>query len=182
MDVSRRLFLATAGTLTAGTLTAGTLAPGRLLAAVAKHTPSVPDLSRWSDVRALFPLAKGYAHFASFYLASHPRPVRDAIDAFRRALDESPFLAVERRMFTSETENVLLDVRKSAARYMGGDAESIALTPNTTTGLALVYHGLPLAPADELLVTERCARGPRPAASRFTTTRPGRAPRRSWRG
>src|SRR5207249_1820187 len=89
-----------------------------------------------------------------FYLASHPRPVRDAIEAFRRALDESPFLAVERRMFTSETENVLLDVRKSAAGYMGGDAESIALTPNTTTGLALVYHGLPLAPGDELLVTE----------------------------
>jgi len=149
MDVSRRLFLATAGTLTAGTL-----APGRLLAAVAKHTPPVPDLTRWSDVRALFPLAKDYAHFASFYLASHPRPVRDAIEAFRRALDESPFLAVERRMFTSETENVLLDVRKAAARYMGGDAESIALTPNTTTGLALVYHGLPLAPGDELLVTE----------------------------
>jgi isopenicillin-N epimerase len=149
MDVSRRTFLATAGAATAAAL-----APGRLLAAVQKHTPPAPDLSSWAAVKALFPLARDKAHFAGFYIASHPKPVADAIAAFRRALDENPYLEVEQRMFASETENVLRDVCRSAATYLGARPDEIAITQNTTTGLALVYHGLPLAPGDEILVTE----------------------------
>ena len=150
MDVSRRGFLAATGAFAAGTI-----APGHLLAAAAKHTPPPPDLSRWSDVRALFPLRRDLAHFAGFYLVSHPRPIRDAIDAFRRALDENPIATVDKRMgFETETDSVLLDVCRAAAKYMGAAGEDIALTPNTTTGLALVYHGLPLSPGDEMLVTE----------------------------
>ena len=149
MDVSRRGFLAAAGALTAGTL-----APGRLLAAVARHTPPAADLSSWAAVRAQFPLASDQAHFAGFYLVSHPRPVREAIEAFRRALDEEPYLVVERRMFEPGAANLTLEVCKAAAGYLGGKPEDVALTPNTTTGLALVYHGLPLAAGDELLVTE----------------------------
>ena len=149
MDVSRRAFLATAGAATAGAL-----APGQLLAAVAGHTPPAPDLSSWTAVKSLFPLAHGKAQFAGFYIASHPKPVSDAILAFRRAIDESPFLAVEHRMFESETANALHQVCRAAAPYMGAKPEEIALTQNTTTGLALVYHGLPLASGDEILVTE----------------------------
>ena len=149
MDVSRRTFLAAAGAITAGAL-----APGRLMAAVAKHTPSPPDLTTWAAVRALFPLDKTKAHFAGFFLASHPKPVADAIQAYRRALDENPFLEIEQRMLGPETANVQLAVCRAAAKYMGGKPEEIALTPNTTTGLALVYHGLPLGPGDEILVTE----------------------------
>src|SRR6267142_4486043 len=81
MDLDRRQFL-----VTGGLLAAAALAPSRLLAAVERHTPPMPDLSRWPDVRAQFSLAPGLLHFSSFYLASHPRPVRDAVDAFRRAL------------------------------------------------------------------------------------------------
>jgi selenocysteine lyase/cysteine desulfurase len=149
MDVSRRTFLATAGAATAAAL-----APGRLLAAVQKHTPPTPDLSNWAAVKALFPLARDKANFSGFFITSHPKPVADAIAAFRRALDESPFLQVEQRMFESETGNALVEVCRAAAPYMGAKPEEIALTQNTTTGLALVYHGLPLAPGDEILVTE----------------------------
>jgi selenocysteine lyase/cysteine desulfurase len=149
MDVSRRTFLATAGAATAATL-----APDRLLAAVQKHTPAASDLSNWAAVKALFPLARDKAHFAGFYIASHPKPVSDAILAFRRALDDHPFLEVEHRMFESETANVLLEVCRTASAYMGAKPEEIALPQNTTTGLALVYHGLPLAHGDEILVTE----------------------------
>ena len=149
MDVSRRTFLATAGAATAAAL-----APGRLLAAVQKHTPPTPDLSNWAAVKALFPLARDKANFSGFFITSHPKPVADAIAAFRRALDESPFLQVEQRMFESETGNALVEVCRAAAPYMGAKPEEIALTQNTTTGLALTYHGLPLAPGDEILVTE----------------------------
>ena len=148
MDISRRRFLATAG------LATGAAAfPGWLLAEVRKRTPPLPDLSRWPDVRALFPLAPGLMHFASFYLVSHPRPVREAIEGFRAAIDANPLHAVEHGMFVAPEASVITPVLESAAAYMGAKPDEIALVPNTTTGLALVYHGLSLAPGDELLLT-----------------------------
>jgi selenocysteine lyase/cysteine desulfurase len=149
MDVNRRSFLAAAGAVTAGALV-----PGRLLAAVQKQTPPASDLSSWAQVKALFPLTKDKVHFAGFFLASHPKPVSDAIAAYRRALDENPFLEIEHRMPLSEGDSVMAEISRAAATYMGAQPEEIALTQNTTTGLALVYHGLPLAPGDEILVTE----------------------------
>jgi selenocysteine lyase/cysteine desulfurase len=44
-------------------------------------------------------------------------------------------------------------VRQEIAAYLGGNPNDIALTPNTTTGLALVYHGLTFRPGDEILTT-----------------------------
>ena len=148
MELTRRRFLATAALASAAAAF-----PAWLLAEVQKRTPPLPDLSRWSDVRALFPLAPGLLHFTSFYLVSHPRPVRDAIEAFRATIDADPLHAIEHGMFVAPEESVITPVLESAAAYMGGRADEIALTPNTTTGLALVYHGLPLANGDELLLT-----------------------------
>jgi hypothetical protein len=44
----------------------------------------------WQTVRALFPLAPDWTHLASFLLVSHPRPVAEAIEVFRRKLDADP--------------------------------------------------------------------------------------------
>jgi isopenicillin-N epimerase len=148
MSPSRRAFLA-GSTAFAG----ASLLPGSLLAAAERHTPSLPALEDWSKVRALFRLSKENLNFAGFYIASHPEPVRAAIEAWRLALDENPFLVVEHGMFESEAENAQRKVRTDVAAYLGGRQEEIALTPNTTTGLALVYHGLPLKPGDEVLST-----------------------------
>jgi selenocysteine lyase/cysteine desulfurase len=148
MTVSRREFLAGSGVLAASLL-----APGRLLAAVEKSATPMPSLSKWSDVRAQFALDPAMLHFSSFYLASNPKPVRAAIEDFRRALDANPYLAVERRMFEPEMENVQKKVREEMAAYLGGREDEIAFVPNTTTGLALVYHGLTLHSGDELLTT-----------------------------
>lgn len=148
MEVSRRQFLTTAGLATAAAAF-----PSRLLAEVQKRTPPMPDLSRWSDVRAMFPLAPDMLHFTSFFLVSHPRPVREAIEAMRATLDANPLLAIEKRVLTEDATGVIKTVTTAAATYMDGKPEEIALTPNTTTGLALVYHGLPLVKGDEILVT-----------------------------
>ena len=148
MILNRRQFLATGSTLAAATLV-----PGRLLAALERHavTPSMPN--GWDDVRAQFELSAEHANFASFYLASHPKPVREAIESFRRSLDADPFLVVEHGMFESETENVQRKVREDVAAYIGARPDELALTGNTTMGLALVYHGLSLKPGDEVLTT-----------------------------
>ena len=146
--LDRRSFLALSGAALAASAV-----PSTLHAAVQKHMPPPADLSDWKSVRAQFALAPGQLHFSSFYLASHPRPVRDAIEAFRRALDEDPFLVVERRMFEPGAQNLQYSIRDDIAPYLGAKREELALTPNTTTGLALVYSGLSLRAGDEILTT-----------------------------
>jgi selenocysteine lyase/cysteine desulfurase len=147
-ELTRRRFLAAGGAAAALAL-----APSRLLAAIESHTPPKPDLSSWSNVRAQFDLDKGLLHFSSFFLASHPKPVRDAIESYRRALDANPYLVVDHGMFTDESSNLQRKVCVEIAPYLGARPDEIALTPNTTTGLALVYHGLPLKPGDDVLTT-----------------------------
>src|SRR5207248_910147 len=145
---SRRAFLAFGGAAAGASLLSG-----KLLAAVEARNPAIPRLDDWTKVRAQFRLSSAWTHLAGFYIASHPEPVRAAIEGWRRALDENPFLVVERGMFEGEAENVQRRVREDVAAYLGARQDEIALTANTTTGLALVYHGLPLKPGDEVLVT-----------------------------
>jgi hypothetical protein len=45
------------------------------------------DERHWSAVREQFDLARDYIHLSSFFLASHPRPVREAIEGHRRVTD-----------------------------------------------------------------------------------------------
>ena len=44
--------------------------------------------------------------------------------------------------------------RLALAEYLGAQREEIALTPNTTTGLALLYNGLRIRADQEILTTE----------------------------
>src|SRR4029077_4004768 len=41
----------------------------------------------WEEVRSSFNLAPDLIHMSGFFLASHPKPVREAIEEHRRALD-----------------------------------------------------------------------------------------------
>ncbi|WP_374603091.1 aminotransferase class V-fold PLP-dependent enzyme [Arenimonas sp.] len=148
MAVTRRQFLATPAALAASALV-----PGSLLAAVASQTPAMPDLSNWDIVRAQFMLDPAYRHFSSFYIASHPAPVRDALEGYRRALDANPLLTVEHGMFGSDEQHLPSAVARDVAAYFGGRPEDICLVRSTTEGLALVYHGLPLQAGDEVLCT-----------------------------
>jgi len=145
---TRRRFLAGSGALALASLT-----PGRLLAALEQNAAPPARLSDWAAVRAQFALAPGYLHFSSFYLASHPRPVRQAIEDFRKALDANPYLLVEHSMFETLASNLEVKVREQMAPYLGARPDDIALTGNTTAGLALVYTGLPLRAGDEVLTT-----------------------------
>ncbi|GAB2504098.1 pyoverdine-tailoring periplasmic protein PvdN [Pseudoxanthomonas sangjuensis] len=147
--LSRRRFLAMPAAFGAASLL-----PGGFAAALAEEAPPMPDLSDWGKVRAQFDLDPAWLHFASFYLASHPKPVRDAVEAWRRAIDRDPYQTVEHNGYSEDpAEWVPGHVLAAIAGYVGGRAGDIALTHNTTEGLALVYHGLPLKPGDEVLAT-----------------------------
>ena len=122
--------------------------PGSPGSASAVPPPPEPDLSTWEAVREQFLLSREYVHLALMLLASHPRPVREAIERHRRGLDENPVVYGMSNLGHMEDA-----VRAAAASYMGGRPEDIALTGNTTTGLALLYEGLPLRPGQEIVVT-----------------------------
>src|SRR5436190_2870481 len=144
MPYSRRRFLVT------GSLAAGALASVKPFAAKAA---APEDLHDWDVVRGQFDLDPAYTHLGLFYLTSHPRPVRAAIELYRRKLDANPFLTVEQGMFEEPERNLPLRVTTALGKYIGGNADDIALTQNTTTGLSLIYHGLPLKSGDEILTT-----------------------------
>jgi len=97
---------------------------------------------------------------SQFYIVSHPRPVREAIDRYRRAIDANPFLVVHYWISPDPVPaslgiegNLTLRVRQAAAEYVGGQPDEIALTDSTTAELALIYNGLTLKSGDEVLAT-----------------------------
>ena len=152
MSLSRRRLIA-GGTLTAA---AGALAP--VFNFSEKFGPTLAlwrDPGDWQSVREQFDLDPAYIHLGLFFLASHPRPVRQAIERLRRRLDENPFLTVERSMFEADMPKAYDAVAGALARYTGLDAHDFALTSNTTTSLSLIYHGLPLQSGDEILTTDQ---------------------------
>ena len=149
MKISRRNFLTAAGLSIAANAfsSTDTLAKEKPVGKVSN------DLQDWSAVRDEFDLGREYIHLSSFFLASHPRPVREAIERYRKEIDRNPFEVVEHGLFNPEGESMTDKVKKAAAEYLEAKPEEIALTGNTTTGLALIYQGLKLKANQEILTT-----------------------------
>jgi selenocysteine lyase/cysteine desulfurase len=84
-----------------------------------------------------------------FLLASHPKPVRQAIERHRRGLDENPVQYYRANARVSEER-----VRLAAASYLNTAYSQIALTDSTTMGLGLLYTGLKVREDQEILTTE----------------------------
>ncbi|WP_193076024.1 aminotransferase class V-fold PLP-dependent enzyme [Pseudomonas sp. FME51] len=141
----RRTFLKHTGLLAASLPFAGLTNNG-----LASTTlPSGAD--KWSAFRQLFDVDEGYIHLANFLIAPHPRPVREAIEAYRAELDANPGLMMD---YDSQiTWNNEHNVRSWAARYLEVEPGQIALTGSTTQGLALVYGGVHIAPGQEILTS-----------------------------
>ncbi|HEY7193769.1 MAG TPA: aminotransferase class V-fold PLP-dependent enzyme [Gemmatimonadales bacterium] len=107
----------------------------------------------WPAVRELFPLAPDWTHLSSFLFVSHPKPVADAIDHFRKKLD-SDALWIEIAAFSDREGRPFAAVKRALADYIGGSPTELALTSNTTTALAMAYHGLRIRQDQEILTTE----------------------------
>ena len=122
------------------------------LGAPAPDPPPLPsrpfDPTDWKAVRDQFPLTRSRIHMATFLLASHPRPVADAIERHRRGFDEDPATYWEEHFMTAEP-----GVQAAAAAYLQTEPGQIALTDSTTMGLGLTYGALRLRPDQEILTT-----------------------------
>ena len=107
----------------------------------------------WRSVRALFPLSPEWVHLASFLFVSHPRPVAEAIEHFRRKIDADP-VWIELAALTDSEGRPFRAVKRALADYVGGQPSEICLTSNTTGALAMAYHGLRIRGDQEILTTE----------------------------
>jgi len=107
------------------------------------------SLQDWGAVRDLFPLDRAWLHFGGLFLASHPAPVREAIEAHRAGLDANPVHYYQRQGPAAEAA-----VLRTAASYLGASPTEIALTDSTTMGLGLLYAGLALRADQDILTTE----------------------------
>jgi len=107
----------------------------------------------WSAVRALFPLSPEWTHLSAFLFVSHPRPVAQAIDRFRRKLDSDTGW-IELAAFADSEGRPFKAVKRALAEYTGGAPDELCLTSNTTSGLAMIYHGLRIRPDQEILTTD----------------------------
>jgi len=127
------------------------------MAAVAANVPFARSFARtawpqnidtWNEVREQFNLAPDLIHMSTFFLASHPRPVREAIERHRQGLDANPFEYWWENEVPREKE-----VLEAASKYLGVSPTDIALTDSTTMGLGLLYGSLTLRPGQEILTT-----------------------------
>ncbi|HEY0828379.1 MAG TPA: aminotransferase class V-fold PLP-dependent enzyme [Bacilli bacterium] len=106
----------------------------------------------WEAIRAQFNLNPEYVHLgASQFIASHPKPVREAIARHRDALDYDPVL-----YSIQHEDDCTQDICKEAAAYLAMDSPNdIALTDSTTMGLGITYAGLILHKGQEILSSEQ---------------------------
>lgn len=140
--VNRRGFLARAGLAAIAGVAASCNGERPLELAAATNG------DEWSEVRAQFNLAADQIDLSALFIASHPKPVRDAIERYRATLDKDPTSYLREQLDKHEN-----DVLQAAGEYLGANPAEIALTDSTTMGLGLVYNGLKLQPAQQIITT-----------------------------
>jgi selenocysteine lyase/cysteine desulfurase len=150
MVLARRELLARTGLA----LAAGAIASSGHLRQSAAQDITAPldpsSVDAWDAVRAQFALSDDFIHMSAMLISSHPKPVRDAIEEHRRAMDANPL------SYLFENNRRLQEAARTAAgQYLGVSASEIALTDSTTMGVGLVYNGLRLRPDQEILSTEQ---------------------------
>jgi isopenicillin-N epimerase len=142
--MDRRNFLIRTGLLLSTGILAGTSPEPRALADLTAPV----GLDNWDTIRAQFNLTRERIHMAGFLLASHPKPVREAIETHRRGLDENPADYLH-----ENSERLESAVLHAAADYFSVQPTDMALTDSTTMGLGLLYGGLTLRADQEILTT-----------------------------
>ncbi|VVN83800.1 Isopenicillin N epimerase [Pseudomonas fluorescens] len=139
----RRTFLKQAGVFAASLPLRAALLP-QVLAAPATDDP-------WTGLKQLFNQDPDYLHFSNFLVATHPKPVREAIERYRAQIDRNPGLAMDWDL--QETWKREGQVREWAGRYLKATPPQIALTGSTSEGLAMIYGGIKVRPDQEILTT-----------------------------
>ena len=119
-----------------------------------RHSNGAVD---WRAVRELFPLAPDWTHLASFLFVSHPKPVAEAIDKFRRKLDADPVWIAAR--VPANTAN---------GEYRAGGSVDVPKPARQSTVGASTRSGEPWAPMSSPNTARRPDAGTAPVTTAAT--------------
>jgi selenocysteine lyase/cysteine desulfurase len=151
MTLARRELLTRTGfALAAGAVASSGRSAGAAAQGLATTLPESTPFDSWGQVRSQFALSDEFIHISAMLIASHPRPVREAIDQHRRGMDANPITYLHQN-----NRRLQEAARVAAGHYLGVPGSDIALTDSTTMGVALIYNGLRLTPDHEILTTEQ---------------------------
>ncbi len=151
MTLARRELLTRTGlALAAGAMAPAASATRAAAQGMAAASPTPGTFEDWAAVRAQFALSDDFIHMSAMLIASHPGPVREAIDGHRRGMDANPITYLHQN-----NRRLQEAARAAAGQYLGIGGSDVALTDSTTMGVALVYNGLRLTPDHEILTTEQ---------------------------
>lgn len=116
--------------------------------ALPKPAADAPD-EAWAAWRALWEIRADttYVNHGSF--GPPPRPVVEAQDGWRRALNEQPM-----DFFVRQLEPAWLAARERLARFVETAAENLVFVDNATAGMNVVAHSLTLPPNAEVLLND----------------------------
>ena len=151
--MQRRDFLVRTGVMMAG----AAIAAARQTRAAAGDTTMDDSLDDWDAVRDQFELSRDHIHMANFFLAPHPKPVREAIARHRRGFDRGAI-----GYFFENVGPAWGEVLLTASEYLGVTPTDIAFTDSTTMGLGLLYGALTVkmrhvVKTNDELAIRRCA-------------------------
>lgn len=144
--LSRRRFLRG---ISGGVITAGAAAAARTsLAAVTRAaTQPGPEADFWASVRREFLLDPHRSYMNNGTLGPTPKPV------YYTVMERYRDLAFDPGQPNTDQSEAAEEVRAKAAAFIGANADEVALTRNTTEGLAFVLNGLDFEAGDEILMT-----------------------------
>ena len=115
-------------------------------------TPEVlaGDEAYWQTVQQAFSVDRSLIHLNNGGVGPSPTLVQAAEQAYREASNRMPFYA-----YRAQVRPQIEAVRQGLADQFGCDAEEIALTRNTSEGMAICQLGLDLRSGDEVLTTDQ---------------------------
>ncbi len=151
---NRRDFL---GALAAIPLVHGLLTQGEAQAATLQDAGPASDAEVFTRLRGnlLFPREVTYCNTGT--LGAIPREVMDAMVSGLRnteaSLPDWPYFQADGEPLTGYQP--LMAARTAAGRFLGADADEIAITQNATMGMNALGNGIDWQPGDEVLTTDQ---------------------------
>lgn len=88
--------------------------------------------TQWSEIRRDFPAVTRCVYLNAAAASPTPRPVRAAVDAFYRRMEEEGDAPWDEWLAQVEAS------RERVARFVGAEADEVVFVPNTSTGINLI--------------------------------------------